>query len=198
MRSGSLCAVVAPRIGYWIPGIVGGPVLVAHSESAAIVVSHLEVFPDGIELPIAVYLREPGAFEEPVSERESDRRFRLRTQPWRLDFFARFGIAFTVDFPDGTRLTVDEPYVPIPEPSKPPRDVARAGIDRGSGFGNGGHHQTHLFLWPLPGPGVLRLTCTWPEQHITETVTDLDGATIDRAAARSTSAWRNSVGPRDS
>ncbi len=160
--------------------------------------SHLEVFPDGIELPIAVYLREPEAFEEPVSELGNDRRLRLRTRPWRLDFFARFGITFTVDFPDGTRLTVDEPYVPVPEPSEFPRAAARAGIDRGSGFGNGGHHQTHLFLWPLPGPGVLRLTCAWPEQQIIETVTDLDGAAIDRAAARSTSAWRNNLGPLES
>ncbi|MDP9334887.1 MAG: hypothetical protein M3Q30_16480 [Actinomycetota bacterium] len=185
--------MAAPRIGYWIPGIVGGPVLVANSESAAIVVSHLEVFPDGIEMPIAVYVREPEAFEEQVSDREPDRRWVMRTRPWRLDFFARFGIAFTVDFPDGTRLSVDEPYVPTPEPSKPPRDAARAGIDRGSGFGNGGHHQTHLFLWPLPGPGVLRLTCAWPDQQIVETAADLDGATINQAAARSTSAWRDDV-----
>ena len=71
-RAGNLCAVAAPRIGNWIPGIVGGPILVAHSESAAIVVSHLEVFRDGIELPYAVYLREPEAFEEPV-EREQKR-----------------------------------------------------------------------------------------------------------------------------
>jgi hypothetical protein len=96
-------------------------------------VSHLEVFPDGIEMPVAIYVRDPDVFEEPVTERGHDRRFVMRTAPWRLEPFARFGISFAVDLPDGTRLTVDEPYVPTPAPSKPPRTVARAGIDRGGG-----------------------------------------------------------------
>ena len=131
------------RIRAWIPGIVGGPVLEARSDLAAIVVSHLEVFPDGIEMPVAIYVRDPDVFEEPVTERGHDRRFVMRTAPWRLEPFARFGISFAVDLPDGTRLTVDEPYVPTPAPSKPPRNC-------GSGRNRSGRRVRQRRVLPNP------------------------------------------------
>jgi len=40
------------------------------------------------------------------------------------------------------------------------------------------------WLWPLPPAGVLRVTCEWASQGISETVHDLDAQAFLSAAAR--------------
>lgn len=50
-------------------------------------------------------------------------------------------------------------------------------------------HQSY-WLWPLPEPGRLRLSCEWPVVGIGLTTTEIDVSTLVEAAARTVSPWR--------
>jgi hypothetical protein len=181
-------------IGYYVPGVIPGPILVACSEGGAIAVSHLEVFPDGIEIPMSIYARDPDWFYREPDDLPHDRRFRLKTEPWRLRLLDPHGINLKIDLPDGKQLSTEQPYVPTPAPSKPPHSIATAGIDCLEGFGTGGHHKIRLFLWPLPTEGAIRIAVDWPDQQIPETSITLDPSTVLEAADRAKPLWGEDAG----
>jgi hypothetical protein len=45
------------------------------------------------------------------------------------------------------------------------------------------------WLWPLPPPGPLRISCEWPVADIELTSAELDASAIVAAAERSTPLW---------
>lgn len=181
-------------IGYYLASIVPGPILLARSELAAVVISHLAVFPDGIEIPMSVYARDPDVFHRENEDRPADRRLTLRTGAWRLRPLDQYGIDLNIELPDGSQLATDRPYIPTPGPSKPPHAIATTGVDFLHGSGNGGHQKFDWFLWPLPTEGTIRISVEWSEQEIPTTSTTLDVSTLVDAAARASTIWTEDAG----
>ena len=46
-----------------------------------------------------------------------------------------------------------------------------------------------FWLWPLPEPGTIRVSCEWPLVEIPLSTVELDGAAIVEAAARAVPLW---------
>lgn len=49
-----------------------------------------------------------------------------------------------------------------------------------------------LWMWPLPPPGALTLTCSWPERGFPEADVALDADEIRAAAGRAQPLWPES------
>ena len=46
------------------------------------------------------------------------------------------------------------------------------------------------WVWPLPRPGTIRVSCEWPLVGISLSTVDVDGAPLTEAASRVLSLWR--------
>lgn len=66
-------------------------------------------------------------------------------------------------------------------------------IHRGGGGGGGRrdrvvmHHD--YWVWPLPGPGPIRVSCEWPLVGIALSTVEIDGAELVEAATRAVPLW---------
>jgi hypothetical protein len=49
--------------------------------------------------------------------------------------------------------------------------------------------QPGFWLWPVPPPGTLRVSCEWPLLGIALATVELDGSALARAAAAATKLW---------
>jgi hypothetical protein len=66
-------------------------------------------------------------------------------------------------------------------------------VHRGGGSGQSGNDRVTMhhdyWLWPLPEPGAIRVSCEWPLLGIPLSTVELDGAAIVDAAARAVPLW---------
>jgi hypothetical protein len=46
------------------------------------------------------------------------------------------------------------------------------------------------WVWPLPQPGTIRVSCEWPLVGISLSAAELDGAVLVEAATRVLPLWR--------
>lgn len=94
-----------------------------------------------------------------------------------------------VELPGGARASNLGSRPPLEE-ADPVRPVF---IHRGGGGGRGGHDRVTMqhdyWLWPLPAPGTIFVSCEWPLVGITLSTVELDGAAIVEAAARTVPLW---------
>ena len=156
------------------PGVLGvgvpGQHLVARSDRAAVVLDGLTAFPSGLAFRIELWAREAGGIQMPFHP------FPVpgREKPGAL----RFG----VELPDGSRSD---------------GNLLNAVSGRGGGAvllpqgGGGGDRRWHqdFWLWPLPGPGALRVVCQWADMGIDESELELDTEPLIDAASRATRFW---------
>jgi hypothetical protein len=61
----------------------------------------------------------------------------------------------------------------------------------GGGGGGGGRYRTQpaYWLWPLPPPGPLRVSCEWPALDVPLSTVEVDASALAGAADRSEPIW---------
>jgi hypothetical protein len=148
-----------------VPGVVPVELLVARTDSHAVLVDNLLVYPTGLDFDLAVR-RRPGR----------PRQHRPRERFWGRD------LRLEVRFADGRAADNDPrrwPRTSGDEVSDPPRLYqSTSGPDGG-----------HVWLWGLPPPGPLTFACEWPAQQLPPSQVELDAGLVLEAAARATSLW---------
>ena len=169
-----------PRAG-WLGGVLPVQFVLARSEDAAVVVTHLAVFPEGFEFTLRAKVRRP--------KRDSSvpRGMPLDTFPhpgsYRgelPDHVLRFGIKFS----DGARVSnVDR------DPHWPDATEPRHGMSTSSGGGSNVEYSWDYWAWPAPTEGDLTMVCEWPAYDIAETSQVIRGGDFASALERSERIW---------
>lgn len=66
-------------------------------------------------------------------------------------------------------------------------------VHRGGGGGSGRHDrvtmQNDYWIWPLPEPGTIRVSCEWPLVMVPLSTVEIDGAALVEAAGRTVPLW---------
>jgi hypothetical protein len=150
-----------------VPGVVPAQLLLARSDTAAVVVAGLAAYPDGVEFDLRVVWRRRGEGMPLFSPR-----FRAGED------VLRFGVAFA----DGRRAT---------NLDRRPVDAEPEGVVlvEGGGGGSDVQYTSIYWLWPLPPAGPVAFVCEWPAQGIAETRVEIDAALVLDAAARAQTLW---------
>ena len=102
------------------------------------------------------------------------------------DAFLRIGL----ELPGGERVSNLGRRTPWMHEEEPRRPVFhQAG-------GGGGHLDDHTvalrpgyWLWPLPSPGTIRISCEWPLVDISLATAEIDADALRDAASRATPLW---------
>ena len=154
-----------------IPGMVPVVLLVARTDTHAVLIDNLLVYPTGFDFDLAVRRR-------PGRPRDHRHRGHLWGDELRLE----------VRFADGRSADNDPRRWPHPNGDGPPDPPwlyqSTSGPDGG-----------HVWLWGLPPPGPLTFACQWATQQIPPSQAVLDAGLILAAAARATSLWPEEVSP---
>jgi hypothetical protein len=153
-----------------VPGVVPVALLVAHTDTHAVLVHGLLVYPTGFDFDLAVR-RRPG---QPRQHRPRGERF------WGE------GLRLEVRFADGRSADNQPRRWPRPSgdqlPDPPLLYQSTSGPDGG-----------HVWLWGLPMPGPLTFACEWPAGQIPPSQAVLDAGLVLEAAARARTLWPEEV-----
>jgi hypothetical protein len=147
-----------------VPGVVPVALLVARTDTHAVLVDDLLVYPTGFDFDLAVR-RRPGHPRQPHHARFWEDQLRLE-----------------VRFADGRRADNDPHRWPRPAGDQPPDPPL---LYQSTSGPDGGH----VWLWGLPPPGPLTFACQWPAQQIPASQAVVDAGLVLEAAARATSLW---------
>jgi hypothetical protein len=148
-----------------VPGVVPVALLVARTDTHAVLVDNLLVYPTGLDFDLAVR-------RHPRQPRQHHDHAHLWGDELRLE----------VRFADGRRADNDPRRWPrlsgneVPDP--PLLYQSSIGPDGG-----------HVWLWGLPPPGPLTIACEWPTEQIPLSQAVVDAGLIRAAAHRATSLW---------
>ena len=150
-----------------IGGHVTGPLLIMRSGRFVVAVRHVVAFPAGVEVEVEAHSRRTGP--GPSDAREFRR------------------LCFRVGLADGREAAQDD------------EAGLRSGtgpvlIVTGSEASSGGpdddeHVRMSLWIWPLPPPGPVTVTCSWPAQGLHDAGIVLDGDAIRAAASQALPFW---------
>jgi hypothetical protein len=141
-------------------GHVAGPRLIAQEPNLVVAIRQILAYPNGVEIDVEAHAHGPSADGATLS--------------------------FGVRFADGTEVVQDDEYW-LRSGRGPTLMVSKS--ERGSG-GPDNHEDAllSLWLWPLPPPGPLTLTCSWQRRGL-EASTALDGDAIRVAAGQAVPFW---------
>jgi hypothetical protein len=149
-----------------VPGVVPVALLVARTDTHAVLVDGLLVYPTGFDFDVAV--------------RRHPRHPRHREPQWGDEL--RDELRLEVRFADGRRADNGPRRWPRPwgdeVPDPPLLYQSVSGPDGG-----------HVWLWGLPPPGPLTFACQWPALQIPPSQAGLDAGLVLEAAARAASLW---------
>jgi hypothetical protein len=172
------CAAVRP---YWMPPWHGAPTgglgvtvaldaVIAQSETAVVRIPYVQAYPEGMTLALE---RLVDPYMEPLPE-VSGRGARLTDDdPGGFVFGLRYSDGWEGD-PDAARER--------PANEWPPKDRVLFGGGSGGGLPNRSYWR--YWVWPLPPPGPVRVSCRWPAAGIASSVYELDSGPIRDAARR--------------
>jgi hypothetical protein len=146
-----------------VPGMVPVALLVARTDTHAVLIDNLLVYPTGFDFDLAVRFR---------AGRPAGTRDHLWEDPLRLE----------VRFADGRRADNDPRSWPRPSGDQLPDPplLYQSTIGRDGG---------HVWLWGLPPPGPLTFACEWPAQQIPPSQAVVDAGLVLAAAARAQTLW---------
>jgi hypothetical protein len=147
-----------------VPGVVPVELLVARTDTHAVLVGSLLVYSTGFDFDLAVRRR-------PGHPRHHEHR-------WGYD------LRLEVRFADGRSADNDPRRRPRPSGDQPPDPPL---LYQSTSGPDGGH----VWLWGLPPPGPLTFACEWPARQIPPSEAALDAGLVLEAAARATSLWPN-------
>lgn len=157
--------------------------VVGRSEHAAVAVTQATSFTTGVMLSFVAQARE--------LDRRSAQTLFHEQHPFGPgedevpDGFLRLG----VELPGGAKASnlggqrpfgADEPAAPV-------------FVHRGGGGGSGRRDRVTMrhdyWVWPLPEPGTIRVSCEWPLVAIALSTVEIDGAVLAEAATRVFRLW---------
>ncbi|CAM5300027.1 hypothetical protein SAVIM338S_00431 [Streptomyces avidinii] len=157
-----------------IGGHVTGPVLISRTDGLVVAARQVVAYPVGLEVEIEAHARgtSPGGPSPGTAGviEQAQPRFRLR-------------------FADGTEVEQDD-EAGLRRGRGPMVAVSKS---EGSWGGPDGGEDVRLTLWirPLPPPGPLTVSCSWPEHGLLDAALVLDGDAIRTAAGRARPFWTN-------
>jgi hypothetical protein len=156
-----------------IGGHVTGPVLIARSDQFVLAARQVLAFPVGVEVQVEAHARGAWPGEMPLPGPED---FADHPQP-----------RFRVRFADG-RAAAQDDEAGLRSGRGPMLVVS--GLERSSGGPDGREDiRLGLWIWPLPPPGPLTVTCSWPNRGLHDAALLLDGDAIRAAAGQARPYW---------
>jgi hypothetical protein len=156
-----------PMIG----GYVTGPVVITRSGSLVIAARQVLAFPAGVEVEAEAHARASRAGTAPVPAE-------LPGHP---------PLKFGVRFADGREAAQDD-ETGLRSGRGPMLVVTGAQISSG-GSDDPEDVRLTLWIWPLPPPGPVTVTCSWPSRGLRDARLVLDGDAIQAAARRAQPFW---------
>lgn len=155
-----------------IGGYVTGPLLIGRSAGCVVAVRQVLAYPVGVEIGVEAHTRGSSSPDSMLPGPD----YPFLPQP-----------RFRIRFADGRESTQDDEtglrggLGPM---------LTSVGAEHSSG-GPGGREDMRLtlWMWPLPPPGPLTVTCSWPERGFPDTDVVLDGDAIRAAADRAQPFW---------
>ena len=139
--------------------------LVARTDTHAVLIDGLLVYPTGFDFDLAVR-------RHPCQPRHHRRHPHLWDDRLRLE--VRFADGRSADNGPGPWPRPDDEQLPDP----PLLYQSTISPDGG-----------HVWLWGLPPPGPLTFACHWPAEQIPPSQTQLDAGLVLAAAARARTLW---------
>ncbi|WP_405496083.1 hypothetical protein [Streptomyces sp. NBC_00096] len=159
-----------------IGGFVAGPVVICRSDRLVVAVRQVLAYPVGLEIEVEAHAR--GASPGGPSGDAADVDLTGPSQP-----------LFRLGFADGGDVLQDD-ETGLRGGRGPVMSLSRF---EGSSDGpdNGEDVRLSLWLWPLPPPGPLTLSCSWPRRGLQDSgvVLDLDADAVRSAALRAQPFW---------
>jgi hypothetical protein len=161
-------------------------VVVGRSGSGAVALRHATVYSNGVQLAVIAVARG-------VTNAQSSRllhaqhRFEENGEPSAE--FLRIGL----ELPGGERVSNlgGRTGRRWPKPDEEPKGPVF--FEQGGGGGSGGGRHTSLrpafWLWPLPEPGTIRVSCEWPAVEIPLSTVEIDAGDLTAAAERAVPLW---------
>jgi hypothetical protein len=148
-----------------VPGVVPVALLVARTDTAAVLVDNLLAYSTGFDFDLAVR-RRPG----------HPHRHHHREDLWDHE------LRLEVRFADGRAADNDPRRWPRPAGDQVPNSPL---LYQSSSGPDGGH----VWLWGLPPPGPLVFACEWPAQQLPPSQAVLDAGLVLAAAAQAQILW---------
>ncbi len=152
-------------------GYVTGPVPVARSGRLVIVARQVLAFPAGVEVEVEAHARGSPAATGPVP----------------ADLPGHLPLQFGVRFADGRQAAQDDD-TGLRSGRGPMLMVTGAQVSSG-GPDDPEDVRLTLWIWPLPPPGPVTLTCSWPSRVLHAARLVLDGDAIQAAAGQAQPWW---------
>src|SRR5580704_2059762 len=152
-----------PMIG----GHVTGPVLISRSDRLVVAVRHVVAFPAGVEVEVEAHSR--------------------RTGPGPDDATGFPGLRFRVGLADGREAAQDDEAGL--RSGAGPMLVVTGSEGSSGGPDDDEHVRMSLWIWPLPPPGPVTVTCSWPGHGLHDAGIVLDGDAIRAAASQARPFW---------
>ena len=154
------------------PPMVGGqalgPVVIARSDRGVLIVRHVLAFPTGVVIEVEAHGRgtyDSTSFRDPTAR----------------------ALWFSVRFDDGRETDLDDDFGL--RDGQGPMLHAYATESSGGGPDAAEDIQMKLWLWPLPPPGPVTLTCSWGRVGISGAELVLDGDSLRSAAEHAEPFW---------
>jgi hypothetical protein len=158
-----------------VPGIVPVELVVARTDTHAVLITHLRAYPTGLAFTLTGQPR-PDRSDPARSDPVMDRRHR----------FAYRDLWLELRFADGRTVSTD--------PRRWPRTFETQQPDppflyyHGAGGSERGWRSRH-WLWGLPPPGPLVFVCRWPTGQHPASGAEIDARLVLEAADRATTVW---------
>lgn len=156
-----------------IGGHVSGPVLIGRSPGVVVAVRQVLAYPVGVEIVVDAHARRPAPAGDPAD-------------PAFL-FADHHELRFSLRFADGAHVTLDD-EAGLRSGRGPMLTVCTAESSSG-GPDDAEDVRMTLWTWPLPPPGPLTLTCSWPRRGLQDAGLVLDADAIRAAAGDAEPLW---------
>jgi hypothetical protein len=170
----------ADELGAFVPlGLV-----IARSDQGVVAISHAIGYTTGVGFELVAQARG-------LSHRDTQRLFHEQHLPLDPDEPARGFLRVGLELADGVRLSNLGGRRHWPSPEDPPPGPIL--IEHGGGGGMSGDRNVLMrpgfWMWPIPEPGTIRLSCEWPLVDIPFSSIDLDGEQLRKASGRASKLW---------
>jgi hypothetical protein len=170
------------ELGAYVPlGLV-----IARSDQGVVAISHAIGFSTGIGFELVAQARG-------LREQDTQRLFHEQHLPFDPDEPAAGFLRVGLERPDGARLSNLGGRRQWHDMTNPPPGPILIEHGGGGGMSGDGHVSMRpgFWIWPIPGPGTIRLSCEWPLVDIPFSSVDLDAEPLRDACGRALKLWRD-------
>ncbi|MFD5142235.1 hypothetical protein [Streptomyces sp. NPDC058401] len=167
-----------------VGGHVAGPVVIARTDGVVVVARHVLAYPAGLEIEMEAHARGPSSPPDPPPDPPQPPGGPVfdpadLTGPAWPSFRLRLGDGAVVEQDDETGL----------RDGRGPVMVVSGYEGSWGGPEGGGDVRMTLWIWPLPPPDPLTVSCAWPERGLRDAALVLDGDAVRAAALLARPFW---------